>query len=134
MCLCAATKNLIVSVECTKVYKNVDLISPLPNVCIPCVEAKQKETNIALSIPFRLLNKAIFGLGDLEFCQKMRICMLDLVMAITHFCPNLKYLHLKCVSCNQFYYIEKNRWPHLGFRASLLKLLPGVLLAILIGS
>ena len=74
------------------------LISPLPNVCIPCVEVKQKETNIALSIPFRLLNKAIFGLGGLEFCQKMWNYMLNLVMLITHFCQNLKYLHLKCMS------------------------------------
>ena len=35
---------------------------------------------------------------------------------------------------NQFYYIEKNRWPQLGFGASLLKLLPEVLLTILIES
>ena len=67
----AATKNLIVNVECSMCTKMLILISPLPNICIPCVEAEQKETNIALSIPFRLLNKAIFGLGGLEFCQKM---------------------------------------------------------------
>ena len=84
---------------CTKM---LILISPLPNVCIPCVEVKQKETNIALLIPFRLLNKAIFGLGGLEFCQKMRICMLNLVVLITHFCLNLKYLQYKCVSCNPY--------------------------------
>ena len=47
------------------------LIPPLPNVCIPCVEVEQKVTNIALSISFKLLNKAIFYLGGLEFVQKM---------------------------------------------------------------
>ena len=80
---------------CTKM---LILISPLPNVCIPCVEVKQKETNIALSIPFRLLNKAIFGLGGLEFCQKMWNYMLNLVMLITHFRQNLKDLQSKCMS------------------------------------
>ena len=52
-------------------------------------------------IPFFLLNTAIFGLSGLEFCQKMRICILNLVMSKTHFCLNLKYLHLKCVSWKQ---------------------------------
>ena len=80
---------------CTKM---LILISPLPNVCIPCVEVEQAETNIALEISFMLLNKAIFGLGGLEFCQKMWNYMLNLVMLITHFCQNLKYLHLKCMS------------------------------------
>ena len=46
----------------------------------------------------RLLNKAIFGLGSLEFCQKMWNYMLNLVMLITHFYQNLKYLHFKCMS------------------------------------
>ena len=82
------------------------LISPLPNVCIPCVEVKQIETNIALSIPFRLLNKAIFGRGGLEFCQKMWNYMHNLVMLITHFCQNLKYLQLKCMSWIMGYVIN----------------------------
>ena len=51
------------------------------------MEVKQKGTNIALLIPFLLLNKAIFGQGGLEFCQK--ICMLNLVMLITHFGQDL---------------------------------------------
>ena len=81
---------------CTKM---LILISPHPNVCIPCVEVRQKETNIALSIPLRLLNMDIFGPCGLEFCQKMWICMLNLVMLITHFYQNLKYLHFKCMAC-----------------------------------
>ena len=80
---------------CTKM---LILISPLPNVCISCVEVEQKKTNIALSIPLMPWNKAIFGLDGLEFCQKMRICMLNLAVLITHFHKNLKHLHLKCVS------------------------------------
>ena len=71
-CRCCCHKKTSLQVYnaavCTKI---LILISPHPNVCIPCVEVKQKQTNIALSIPFRLLNKAIFGLGGLEFCQKM---------------------------------------------------------------
>ena len=59
---------------CTKM---LILISPLPNVCISCVEVEQKETNLALLIPFMPWNKAIFGLRGLEFCQKMRICMFN---------------------------------------------------------
>ena len=56
------------------------------------MKVEQKGTNIALLIPFLLLSKAISGLGGLEFFQKMRICMLNLVVLITHFCLNLKYL------------------------------------------
>ena len=74
---------------CTKM---LIVISPLPNVCIPCVEVEQTKTNIALEISFRLLNKAIFGLGGLEFCQKMWNYMLNLVMLINHFRQNLKDL------------------------------------------
>ena len=71
----------------------------LTNVSFSCVQVEQKGTNIALLIPILLLNKAFFGLGGLEFCQKMQIGILSLVMLKTHFGQNLKYLHLKCVSC-----------------------------------
>ena len=66
----------------------------LTNVSFSCVEVEQKGTNIALLIQFLLLNKAIFGLDGLEFCQKMPINMLNLVISITHFRQNFKYLHL----------------------------------------
>ena len=74
------------------------LISPLPNVCVSCVETEQKETNIALEISIMLLNKAIFGLSGLVFCQKMWNYMLNLAMVITDFRQKLKDLQSKCMS------------------------------------
>ena len=62
-----------------------------------CTDRAEK-TNIALEILFKPLNKAIFGLGGLEFCQKMWNYILNLVMALTHFCQNLKDLQSKCMS------------------------------------
>ena len=65
------------------------------------MKVEQKETNIALLIPFLLLSKAISGLGGLEFCDA-NLHAFNLVVLITHFCLNLKYLQYKCVSCNPY--------------------------------
>ena len=57
-----------------------------------------ERNSIALLIPFLLLNKTIFGLGGLEFCQKMQICVCNLVTSKTHFCQNIKHLPTTKVS------------------------------------
>ena len=46
---------------------------------------RAKKTNITLPIPLMRLNKAIFGLGGLELCQKMWISVHHLVMSKTNF-------------------------------------------------
>ena len=49
------------------------------------MEIEYKETNAALSISIKPLDKDIFGLAGKEFSQKLKICLLHLMVSITHF-------------------------------------------------
>ena len=53
------------------------LILHYPNVSFSFVEIVYTETNAALAISIKPLNKAIFSLVGLEFCQNLKNCMLN---------------------------------------------------------
>ena len=84
--------------QCSSVYKNVSSDFAFPKYLLFMCQNRAKKTNTALSISIIPLNKAIFGLSGLEFCQKMRICMLNLAMLITHFGQKCKNPPPKCLS------------------------------------
>ena len=56
---------------CSSVYKHVSSNFALPKYLLFMCRNRAKTTNIALLISIIPLNKAIFGLSGLEFCQKL---------------------------------------------------------------
>ena len=57
--------------QCSSVYKNVSSDFAFPKYLLFMCQNRAKKTNTALSISIIPLNKAIFGLSGLEFCQKL---------------------------------------------------------------
>ena len=55
----------------SSVYKNVSSDFAFPKYLLFMCQNRAKKTNTALSISIIPLNKAIFGLSGLEFCQKL---------------------------------------------------------------
>ena len=56
---------------CSSVYKHVSSNFALPKYLLFMCQNRAKKTNTVLSISIIPLNKAIFGLSCLEFCQKV---------------------------------------------------------------
>ena len=82
----------------SSVCKNVPSDSAFPKHLLFICRNRANKTNTALSISIIPLIKAIFGLSGLEFCQKLQICMPNLVMLITHFGQKFKNPPPKCPS------------------------------------
>ena len=82
----------------SSVCKNVPSDFAFPKHLLFICQNRANKTNTALSISINPLIKAIFGLSGLEFCQKLQICMPNLVMLITHFGQKRKYWPSKCPS------------------------------------
>ena len=80
------------------VCKNVPSDFAFPKHLLFICQNRANKTNTALSISIIPLIKAIFGLSGLEFCQKLQICMPNLVMLITHFGQKFKNPPPKCPS------------------------------------
>ena len=78
--------------------KNVPSDFAFPKHLLFICRNRANKTNTALSISIIPLIKAIFGLSGLEFCQKLQICMPNLVMLITHFGQKFKNPPPKCLS------------------------------------
>ena len=74
----------------SSVCKNVPSDFAFPKHLLFICQNRANKTNTALSISIIPLIKAIFGLSGLEFCQKLQICMPNLVMLITHFGQKFK--------------------------------------------
>ena len=82
----------------SSVCKNVPSDFAFPKHLLFICQNRANKTNTALSISIIPLIKAIFGLSGLEFCQKLQICMPNLVMLITHFGQKFKNPPPKCPS------------------------------------
>ena len=82
----------------SSVCKNVPSDFAFPKHLLFICQNRANKTNTALSISINPLIKAIFGLSGLEFCQKLQICMHNLVMLITHFGQKFKNPPPKCPS------------------------------------
>ena len=80
------------------VCKHVPSDFAFPKHLLFICQNRANKTNTALSISIIPLIKAIFGLSGLEFCQKLQICMPNLVMLIIHFGQKLKNPPLTCPS------------------------------------
>ena len=86
----------------SSVCKNVPSDFALPKHLLFICQNRANKTNTALSISIIPFIKAIFGLSGLEFCQKLYLCMPNLVMLITHFGQKCKGHPSKCMSWNAF--------------------------------
>ena len=65
---------------------------------------------LAFSISIKALDILdVFGLAGLEFSQKLKICMLDLMVPITHFGQKCKGHPPKCVSRTLANYISETK-------------------------
>ena len=82
----------------SSVCKNVPSDFAFPKHLLFICQNRANKTNTALSISIIPLIKAIFGLSGLEFCQKLQICMPNLLRLITHFGQKSKNPPPKCPS------------------------------------
>ena len=74
------------------------LILLSPNISFSCVGTEPKQQTLPFQFKQGLLTRPFFSLGGLGLCQKVCICMPNLVMLITHFGQKRKYWPSKCPS------------------------------------
>ena len=74
------------------------LILLFPNISFSCVGTDPKQQTLPFQFKQGLLTRPFFSLGGLGLCQKVCICMPNLVMLITHFGQKRKYWQSKCTS------------------------------------
>ena len=74
------------------------LILLSPNISFSCVGTDPKQQTLPFQFKQGLLTRPFFSLGGLGLCQKVCICMPNLVMLITHFGQKRKYWPSKCPS------------------------------------
>ena len=84
---------------CGALCTNMSLLILLsPNISFSCVGAEPKQQTLPFQFKQGLLTRPFFSLGGLGLCQKVCICMPNLVMLITHFGQKRKYWPSKCPS------------------------------------
>ena len=84
---------------CGAVCTNMSLLILLsPNISFSCVRTEPKQQTLPFQFKQGLLTRPFFSLGGLGLCQKVCICMPNLVMLITHFGQKHKYWPSKCPS------------------------------------
>ena len=103
---CDRTANIFLSCVRNRLMYHLLLLQNVPSdfafpkhLLFIC-QNRANKTNTALSISIIPLIKAISGLSGLELCQKLQICVPNLVMLITHLGQKFKNPPPKCPSRN----------------------------------
>ena len=101
LCFCQFPCFKYLPFECCRgaVCTNMSLLILLaPNISFSCVGTDPKQQTLPFQFKQGLLTRPFFSLGGLGLCQKVCICMPNLVMLITHFGQKFKNPPPKCPS------------------------------------
>ena len=91
---------------------------PASNIFLLSVAVEQCVQTCVFQFKHGFLTRPFFSLGGLGLCQKVCICMPNLVMLITHFGQKRKYWPSKCPSRPVQFIVESPEWAQADFSFS----------------